>query len=713
MKTNLLFAIAFVLGAVAIVWMGAAFIGADILALTVTVVIGCVYLLGIVELLQFRQATGTLTRALNNLPSPQHAEKHEQTSTLQRWLAGLHPSLHNAVRLRIEGERVGLPAPIFTPYLVGLLIMLGLLGTFVGMVDTLQGAVVALQGSTELEAIRNGLAAPIQGLGLAFGTSVAGVAASAMLGLNSTLSRRERMLVTRRLDGSIHDVFREHSLPYNQQQTFLAIQNQAQAIPDAADKLSQMAGELERMGNTLSEQLLTNQTQFHDTAGKHYQALAQSVGDALLQSLSESGRLAGENIRPIVAEAMAQLSSEAKSTHTFMNTTTKTQLEAITELLTGNTQSITHALDSSLSGFSSHFENVSANMLQSFDTASEQWLERHGNAQETSFSATTNTLQELSTTLTAQWQQAGEQTLSLQETIHQQLTRSACDLSENAQATSAGLVEEIGKLLRASETLVEARAANESTWLSQQDERLHQLTSTLSEQLIALRAEEELRGQAAQGRLEQLEKTAAEHIKALGNELEQPMVRLIETASETPRAAAEVIGKLREEISNSLERDNQLLEDRQGIMQDLAKVSDSLQQSSSSQREAIDVLVNSSSTMLQEVSQRFTDHLAGEASKISDLTASVAGGAVEMASMGDAFGLAIDLFTQSNQSLIENLSRIEESMDKSTTRSDDQMSYYVAQAREIIDQSMLSQREIIDELRGLGENGELFPAEAS
>jgi biopolymer transport protein ExbB/TolQ len=64
--------------------------------------------------------------------------------------------------------------------------MLGLLGTFVGMVDTFQGAVFALEGSTELQAIREGLAAPINGLSLAFGTSFAGVAASAMLGLSST-----------------------------------------------------------------------------------------------------------------------------------------------------------------------------------------------------------------------------------------------------------------------------------------------------------------------------------------------------------------------------------------------------------------------------------------------------------------------------------------------------------------------------------------------
>ncbi|MEP1470101.1 MAG: hypothetical protein ABJK20_18375 [Halieaceae bacterium] len=709
MKTNLLFTVAFLLGATAILWMGTDFIGSDLLALSVTVVIGFVYLLGIVELWQFRQATATLQDALDTLP----AEQKNQASALQDWLTSLHPSLRNAVKLRIEGERVGLPAPIFTPYLVGLLIMLGLLGTFVGMVDTLQGAVVALQGSTELEAIRNGLAAPIQGLGLAFGTSVAGVAASAMLGLNSTLSRRERMLVTRSLDSSIDKVFREHSLPYQQQQTFVAIQSQAQALPNVVEKLGQMADELERMGNTLSAQLLNNQSQFHETAQQHYQSLAESVGDSLRESLGESGRLAGESIKPVITETMAQVSSDTKETHTLMNNTTRAQLDTITNVLKENASEISSSLASSLSGFSSRYEQTSSDMLETFEAASGQWLERQGEAQEASFASSTAALQELSTTLTAQWQMAGEKTLSLQESVHKQLADSARELSENAHASSTGLVEEITKLLSVSESLVEARAANESAWLGQQETQLQNLTNTLGEQLIALRAEEEQRGQAAQARLEQLEATAAEHIKALGTELEQPMTRLIETASETPRAAAEVIGSLREELSNSMQRDNDLLEDRQRIMQDLTQVSDSLQQASAGQREAIDVLVNSSSTMLQDVSRQFTDHLSVETTKMTELTATVAAGAVDMASLGDSFGLAIELFNASNQSLIENLSRIEETMDKSTSRSDDQMSYYVAQAREIIDQSMMSQREIIDELRGLGGSGKLFPAEAS
>ena len=114
--TRLLIIIAFLLGAIAIIWMGTSFIGPHALALTVTVVIGGVYLLGIAELFQFRRATATLNSAPAGLG--------DTTPDLDSWLGRLDSSLKNAVRLRIEGERVGLPAPVFTPYLVGLLGML-------------------------------------------------------------------------------------------------------------------------------------------------------------------------------------------------------------------------------------------------------------------------------------------------------------------------------------------------------------------------------------------------------------------------------------------------------------------------------------------------------------------------------------------------------------------------------------------------------------
>ena len=65
-----------------------------------------------------------------------------------------------------------------------------------------------------------------------------------------------------------------------------------------------------------------------------------------------------------------------------------------------------------------------------------------------------------------------------------------------------------------------------------------------------------------------------------------------------------------------------------------------------------------------------------------------------------------------NGNLIEHLTRIGDSMDTSTSRSDEQMGYYVAQAREIIDQSMLSQGELFEVLRQISQRQDLIPAEA-
>ena len=70
-----------------------------------------------------------------------------------------------------------------------------------------RGTGIALENATDVEAIRASLAAPVKGLGLAFGTSVAGVAASAMLGLMSALSRRERQRTAQQLDARISWVF--------------------------------------------------------------------------------------------------------------------------------------------------------------------------------------------------------------------------------------------------------------------------------------------------------------------------------------------------------------------------------------------------------------------------------------------------------------------------------------------------------------------------
>jgi hypothetical protein len=522
-----IFSVIFGIGALIVGWIGIGFVGSNWLALMMTALIAVVYGIGAFELLQFRQATASMSVALAAIPA--------NLTQLNEWLDRLHPTLQNPVRWRIEGERSGLPGPALTPYLVGLLVLLGMLGTFIGMVVTLNGAVFALQGMTDLQAIRTALAAPIKGLSLAFGTSVAGVAASAMLGLLSALSRRERQQMAQRLDSRIATTLRPFSLTYQRQETFKALQLQAHTLPMVAEQLQVMMRQLECNSQEANADLLVNQERFHRDTRAVYSELAASVAQSLSTGLTAQVQAASEMLNPLIKRTLTEMAGEARVMHEKLVATT-----------------------------------------------------------------------------------------------HQQLR----ELTTQASAT---------------------------------------LTDT---------------GQAL---LQQVQADARETLREIR--------QLLETAAQAPRAATEVIGQLRQEMSNSMVHDNVLLEERQLIMAKLTTMLDVLDQASREQRQAIETLVAGADASLQGIGQQFVAQVRDESAKMSEVTAQVGSGAIEIASLGETFGFAVQRFNEANEKLITSLQRIESAMDESLRRSDEQLAYYVAQAREIIDLSILSQQEAMAELR--------------
>ena len=706
---RVLFGAAFGLGALAILWIGAGFIGSDLLALTVTLLIGLVYGIGCFEMLQYRQATASLASALENVPG--------NLDRLDQWLAKLPASLQNSVRLRIEGERIALPGPVFTPYLVGLLVMLGLLGTFIGMVVTLNGAVLALEGTTELQAMRAGLATPIKGLGLAFGTSVAGVAASAMLGLISTLSRRERLRATSQLDECIGNEFRGFSLHHHRQETYKALQFQAQALPDVAERLNAMAGQMESMTQSMTNAIVEGQKQFQETASRTFSELATSVEQSLKNSLAESGRLAGESIQPLVERTMQTLAEQAQQTQHQLQTQTQQQLRELTSQFSETAvavgrawenglqnydqrqQQLVASLDDSLKGFDQRFAGLADQLAAGVSEQSEQVLQRLGEGDTQRLQQWDEQFKSASEALVHSWEQINQRMLEQQQQALDGVNHQLAAVTESAERTSTTMLTEWSRILTQSGDMVRDRMQSEEQWLAQQADRMEQLTATLKAELTQLREQENGRAQAATERLGELESVVATHLTQLGSALEAPMLQLIETASEAPKAAAEVLEQLRREISNNIERDNELLLERQRIMSDLNTVLSSLESASAEQRAAIETLVTTSTQKLAEVSERFGQQVEGETDKLTAMADHLEASAVDISSLSEAFGYAVELFSESNDKLIENLNRVEAALDKSSSRSDEQLAYYVAQAREIIDLSMMSQKEIIEELR--------------
>jgi hypothetical protein len=199
-----------------------------------------------------------------------------------------------------------------------------------------------------------------------------------------------------------------------------------------------------------------------------------------------------------------------------------------------------------------------------------------------------------------------------------------------------------------------------------------------------------------------LERTAQEIAAQAQNQASKTIGeigQLMAAAAAAPRAAAEAISQLREQISRGMARDNELLEERSRIMATFDALLAAIDRSSAAQGAAVDTLVSSATTLLDRAGDRFATTIGSESARMAQTAAQVAGSAIEVSSLSDAFGFAVQQFGAVNEKMIDNLQRIEAALDKSMTRSDEQLAYYVAQAREIIDLSIMSQQQIVRDIQ--------------
>ncbi|CAJ6170622.1 Methyl-accepting chemotaxis protein [Burkholderia pseudomallei] len=759
--------VVFFAGLAAVCWIGAGYAVSNPVALAVTLVIAAGYLAGALELRRYRQATSTLAQAVAALSEPPAA--------LGAWLERLHPSLRHAVRVRVEGERVALPGPALTPYLVGLLVLLGMLGTLIGMVMTLRGTGAALESSTDLQAIRASLAAPVKGLGFAFGTSIAGVATSAMLGLLSALCRRERLDAAQALDAKIATTLRVHSHAHQRDETFRLLQRQADLMPTLVERLQAMMHSLEQQSAASAERQIAGQQAFLGKAEETYARLASSVGQSLTDSVAESARVAGSALQPVMETTMAGLARETAALHDALTQAVQRQLDglsagfettaahvadvwrhaladhqrssdALAQRLHGSIDRIVESFDrrsadlldgvrARLDATASSVSDAWRGALAQQEQANEAHAERNRQALETAaatferhsaallrtigeshsalqatlesrdeqrLATWTDSLGSIAAKLGTEWAQTSAQAANRQQTICDALAHTSRDLS--AQATA--FEQHTAALLRA---MSESHSALQATLESRDEQRLATWTDSLGSIAAKLGTEwEQTSAQAAnrqQAIYDALAHTARDlsaHTQAHASATIAEISQLVQAASEAPRIAAEVVAELRQKLSDSMVRDTAMLEERNRMLATLETLLDAVNHASSEQRAAVDALVATSSALLQRVGTQFTDEVGTQTDRLGGVAAQITGSAVEIASLGDALGAAVQSFGESNDKLVAHLQRIEAALDKSLARSDEQLAYYVAQAREVIDLSMMSQKQIIEELQRVG-----------
>jgi len=244
-----------------------------------------------------------LLGAMARLLTGRHGEQFTLSTTSLR-------TLLDGIRSRLDESRD------ISRYIIGLLVFLGLLGTFWGLLDTLTGVSAVISGlnlggedvSTAFRALQVGLEAPLSGLGTAFSSSLFGLAGALVLGFidlqaghaqNRFYNELEEWLAgqTRLSSGGMASEG-EGSVP-------AYIQALLEQTADSLDKLQRVMskGEENRRGaDQRLEALIAEVTALAEQSRGDHKALlgvvrTQGELQGVLQSLSDSTTSGGETDR--------------------------------------------------------------------------------------------------------------------------------------------------------------------------------------------------------------------------------------------------------------------------------------------------------------------------------------------------------------------------------------------------------------------------------
>ncbi|HAP25465.1 MAG TPA: DUF802 domain-containing protein, partial [Achromobacter sp.] len=480
-----------------------------------------------------------------------------------------------------------------------------------------------------------------------------------------------------------------------------------------------------------------------EQAGANTVARQQEINDALAQTARGIADQTEAQAR-LLQDVSSRLETATGSV-TQAWSDAQTRQEELGKQLAADNQ---RALETAAATFGQHADAL----LRTLDQSHADLQTALASRDEERLAAWTGSLTAMAAKLGEEWDQAGTQAALRQLEISDALAQTARDITEQTQQQAALLEsvstrlesaaggvtqawidaqarqEETGQQLaldnrqaletasaafgtQATElllTLEQSHTALQTALAANDEERLAVWTGKLAAMADALRTEWQQAGAQAAGLQQEICDTlslTAQDItaqtQAHASETIAEIGRLVQAASEAPRAAAEVIGELRQKLSDSMVRDNDMLQERNRLLETLSTLLDAVNHTAAEQRTAVDGLVASSADMLERVGAQFTAQVESETGKLSDVASLVTSSAVEVASLGESFGAAVQAFGESNDKLTAHLQRIEAALDKSIARGDEQLSYYVAQAREVVDLSLMSQKQIIENLQQL------------
>jgi hypothetical protein len=504
-----------------------AYWGHDWLASLIVMSIGAALLVGLVEVLARQIRTGLMERELRSLP----------TRPSEATIDGASAPVSAMLRSRLEQVPLPTYGESVAPFLTGLLVMLGLLGTLLGLFQTVHGAGHALTTSGDVETLRRSLSVPIEGLTRSFGCSAAGISASAMLGLAIALVRRREARTMRVFYSYAAGPLRSLSPMRRQALALEQLAGQGLGMPSAATAIDALGTKLD----VLSNHLVTMQQTATTTQQRTLSDLLASVRGELSRIAGDAGEALHGRVAPLM-EQMATRSADALATQASSLTATARSLAREIELDAAvRRQEAAEAMQAVRAGFDEAENQRTTAQAREFEAVIGLAMRSSSEAAERE-RALSERWQELVTRLDAQNETARER--------------------DDERQRSAELAAE---LARERETQQLTRVEILTTRVGSEFERLSTTFSTQPEQRHESDERHDARAERVLTQLENaaraVEASALRQDSALGQLVERLPTRFEEAAAHSREAAQKALADLAALTEQRLERVTNLLSD--------------------------------------------------------------------------------------------------------------------------------------------------------
>ncbi|MFO0680142.1 MAG: hypothetical protein U0169_26710 [Polyangiaceae bacterium] len=532
---------------------------------------------GMIELWLRESRVARLGAELAALPTPATESAVDAAS----------PELRGWIRARLQGTSTAWSQATFAPYLVGLLVMVGLLGTFLGLFETLRGAREALAMTTDPTTLRASLGAPMAGLTRSFGTSAAGVASSALLGLALVVSRRSDARFVRAFQAYTADALHPLTEGAKQRAAFEAVALGTAGFPDAIRSLERLATSLAGLQGTWASSFEELRRENEASEARRRDEHARFLRDqaSSLNGLHERWLASVERVATRTGELAETVSSRAVD----LSDNVSSRSAELSETVAKRTSELSDSVAKRTSELS---ESVAKRTSELAD----------------SVNARAAALEEAVRTANA------DHVAALSKTLGDETTRLAADVA----AENAKLVERLASKV---EGLLEALAGQSETVSTATATQARTLSDAVAAQTATL-------GESLRQQADTLASTLLERSEIMVDSLEARTASLSEVVTRHAETLADTLTNQSEVLTTAMARHSDLVATRlvassEEIARGVTERSEASAQATTAQLVATEALVLRAAEQASEAGAAFAKYEAVSSASVEELTARV------------------------------------------------------------------------------------------